>query len=125
LAGTPHALDSVPLLAKRQIVFSSEQISGDAELVCEALNAYYADNEQVVVDFCQTYGVDYLVVNLQAYSEEQLASGQIFYEPYNQEVYPRIIGQDAFVLEQVSDEIKVFQSGDLFVAPCSELVPQL
>jgi hypothetical protein len=124
LAGTPCALDNVPLFAKRQVLFNCDLGGQDANCIREALNAYYTDDAQVVMDFCQAHGVDYLVVDLGVYSEEYLAAGQIFFEPYNQELLPRIADRDAFVLEQVSDDIKIFQSEGFFVVPCDELVSQ-
>jgi hypothetical protein len=121
IAGTPCILDSVPLLAKRQILFSCEQVSQDTQLIHEALNVYYADNTQVVVDFCQAHAIDYLAVDLQTYTEEYLANGRIFFEPYNHELLPRIAGRDTFALAHVPDQLKIFQSQNLFVVPCLEL----
>jgi len=125
LAGTPHALDNVPLFAKRQVLFNRDLVSQDASLVREALNAYYTDDAQVVIDFCQAHGVDYLVVDLQVYSEEYLATEKIFFEPYNQELRPQLVDQDTFVLAQVSDDSKVFQSGSLFVVPCNSSLTKI
>jgi hypothetical protein len=121
IAGTPCALDSVPLFAQRQILFSCERAVNDPELIHEALNVYYADNTQVVVDFCQARVVDYLAVDLQVYTEEYLANGRIFFEPYNHELLPRIAGRDTFALAHVPDQLKIFQSENLFVVPCLEL----
>lgn len=119
LAGTPCVLDNVPLFAKRQILFSCEEISEDTALVYEALDIYYVDDKQVVIDFCQAHGVDYLVIDLQVYSEEYLATEKIFFEPYHQELLPQLVDRDPFVLAQVPDESKVFQSENLFVVPCN------
>jgi hypothetical protein len=124
LAGTPCVLDNVPLFAKRRILFSCEQISKDADLTRQALSAYYADDKREIVDFCQTYRVDYLVVDLGAYSEEYLAAGKIFFEPYNQELLPHIAAQDTFALAQVSEDVKIFQSEDYFVVSCNDLIVQ-
>lgn len=124
LAGTPCALDNIPLFAKRQILFSCEKIGRDPTLIREALDAYYADNAQAVVDFCRAYGVEYMVVDYRAYTEEYLEAGWVFFEPYNQQVFPLIAERDTFVLKQVPDTIKAFQSGDYFVFPCNELALQ-
>jgi hypothetical protein len=119
LAGTPCALDNVPLFAKRQILFSCEQLSPDEDLMREALDAYYAEQPRVILDFCQTYGVDYLVINRLAYTQAYLDRGWIFFEPYNQELLPRVKARDSFALAQVPDEAKVFESDGLFVVPCT------
>jgi hypothetical protein len=56
-----------------------------------------------------TNGVDYMVVDSQTYSEEYLATGRVFIEPYNQELLPQLISRDMFILNQVPDESKVLQ----------------
>jgi hypothetical protein len=118
LAGTPCALDNVPLFANRQVLFNCDFGSPDSNLVREALNAYYTDDTQVVIDFCQAHGVDYLVVDLHVYSEEYLAREKVFFEPYHQELLPQPVDRDTFVLAQITDDSKVFQSGNFFVVPC-------
>jgi hypothetical protein len=119
LAGTPCALDNVPLFAKRQILFSCEQVSRDREMMRKALDAYYAEDAEPVFQFCEEYQVAYLVANSWTYTEEYLDKGWIFFEPYNEELLPRVTARDSFVLANVLDRVKVFQVGDLFVLPCT------
>jgi hypothetical protein len=119
LGGTPCALDSVPLLAKRQVLFNRETLSRDEELIRHALDAYYAENPQRIIDFCQAHGVDHLVIDTHVYAKWFIDAGGIFYEPYNQQVLPLIRSRDTFVLAQVPEEAKIFQSGNLFVVPCT------
>jgi hypothetical protein len=121
LAGTPCALDNVPLFAKRQILFSCEQISAKAKIVVQALDAYYAEDERAVADFCREHGINYLVVDLDAYSQEYLAEERIFFEPYNQELLPLIAGRRTFALAGVAEDVRIFQSGDRFVVACDDL----
>jgi hypothetical protein len=120
LAGTPCILDNVPLFAKRQILFSCEQISQDEALMREALEAYYAEETGRVLDFCRAQGVDYLVINSHTYSEEYIEGGWLFFEPYNRELLPRVKARDTFALVEIPDDRKVFESGELFVVPCTE-----
>jgi hypothetical protein len=119
IGGTPCTLDSVPLFAKRQVIFNCEMLHQDDDVVREALNAYYAADPWQVIDFCQAYGVDYLVVDAQTYTQAYIDAGDMFFDPYNQELLPLIRSRDTFTLENVPDEAKVFQSGDLFVVPCT------
>lgn len=120
LAGTPCTLDSVPLFAQRQVLFSCESISRDSELMRRALDVYYAEDPERIVAFCRAYGVDHLVIDAETYTQAYLDEGEIFFEPYNQEVLPLVRSRETFVLAQVPDEAKVFQSGELFVVPCAE-----
>lgn len=117
IAGTPCTLGSVPLFAKRQILFSCEKFTED-EIMREALNAYYSLDKQVVSNFCLKYNVNKLVVDRQFYSKLFLTNGLFFFEPYNQEFLPRITEQTTFALIQVPDEAKLFQSENLFVISC-------
>jgi len=119
LAGTPCALDNVPLFAKRQILFSCEQMSQDNDLMREALDAYYAEDTQAILSFCQAHEIDYLIIDHRTYAQEYLDEGRVFFEPYNQELFPRIRARDTFALAHVSDGAKVFQSGNFFVVPCT------
>lgn len=124
LAGTPCALDSVSLFAKRQVLFSCEHVGLDENLIYKALEAYYTDDPRAIVGFCQENSVDYLVVDTRTYSKEYLAREQIFFEPYNQALLAHISGQDTFALAQIPDDLKIFQSGDFFVVPCAQLAVQ-
>jgi hypothetical protein len=59
------------------------------------------------------------VVDWQVYSEEYLATEKIFFEPYHQELLLQLVDRDTFVLAQISDDSKIFQSGTFFVVPCN------
>lgn len=121
LAGTPRALDNVPLLSGRQILFSREQIAHDDALTRTALEAYYSDDPQTVLDFCDSYGVDFLVVHREAYSDAYIEEGKIFYAPYNDPLLDYIADQDGFVLEEAAETANIFESGPYRVIPCSAL----
>ena len=118
LAGTPCALDNVPLFAKRQILFSCELDSDDEKLTTNAINAYYADNFRTVADFCRTYNVDYLIIDPWTYTKDYLERGWIYYEPYNHRLLPKIIQRDEFVIMQIPDREKVFENEEYFVVSC-------
>jgi hypothetical protein len=124
LAGTPCALDDVSLFAKRQILFSCEHIRPDEPLMREALKMYYTDNPQEIANFCRKHSVNYLVIDQHTYSDEFLEQGEIFFEPFNQEVLSDIAGQKSFTLAQVPNDLKIFQSGDYFVVPCDQIGSQ-
>jgi hypothetical protein len=94
-------------------------MSADAELMHEALGAYYAPDGQTVAGFCDARGVDYLVIDRKTYSEEYIAAGKVFFDPFNQELTLRTAGQNTYAVLQVSEDRKLFQSGDLFVIACS------
>jgi hypothetical protein len=119
IAGSPCALDNIPLFAGRQILFSCEKIHKDPDTMISALSAYYADQETEVAGFCQAYHVDYLVIAPQNYSKEYINKGGIFFEPYNQRLLHLIAGRNHFTLDNISDDLKVFHNQEYYVVPCS------
>ncbi|MCB0162660.1 MAG: hypothetical protein KDI79_00450 [Anaerolineae bacterium] len=120
IGGSPCALDNVDLFAKRSVVFSCEHIR-DGQVTQAGLSAYYAPDWQPVTDFCQAYGVDYLVIDLDTYSSEYLAHERVYFEPYNQALLDSIAHQEQFVLTQVPDEARLFQGDKVYVTSCDAL----
>ena len=59
-----------------------------------------------------------LVVNSEAYTDDYVRQGQMFFKPYNQELLAEIGDRDQFVLVEVPDEEKLFQAENLFVVRC-------
>jgi len=120
IAGTPCALDSVPLFARRTALFSCE-FEKSSSVIPEALSAYYTDDPEVIIDFCRTYQIDYLVVDSEAYTSEYVQRGQMFFKPYNHQLLTRIGDRDQFVLAEVPNEEKLFQAENYFVVRCDSL----
>ncbi|HEX9924570.1 MAG TPA: hypothetical protein VGD99_18075 [Anaerolineae bacterium] len=120
IAGTPCALNSIELFAERSVLFSCEHY-GNGALTMDALETYYTADPQRVSQFCDNYGVDYLVVDLRTYEDEYFVQEKIFFEPYNQQIKAVIAGQDRFVLTDVPAEKKLFQNETLYVAACGAL----
>ncbi|MCB9098300.1 MAG: hypothetical protein H6632_02085 [Anaerolineales bacterium] len=121
IAGTPCAINSVELFARRSVLFSCEQSHGDSRAIRTALMAYYAADTQTIGQFCAEYGVNYLVIDRQSYSPEYLAQNDIYFEPYNHELLSVIARQDRFILADLPDEIKLFQNGPIYVVECAQL----
>jgi hypothetical protein len=120
IAGIPWAVDKIQLFAKRQILFGLYMPSDDEALTRDALNAYYTDDKQVVLDFCKEYGVDYLVIDHQAFTAEAL-NGLIYFEPYSSEIQAKVEPSDDFALLDISPAAEVFQSGRFSVASCEKM----
>jgi hypothetical protein len=121
LAGTPCALDNVPLFAKRQILFSCEKLVNDPPRVRQSLLAYYSSDAEDVAAFCRQFGVDYLVVDEAAYAPEYLDRGRLFFEPYNDELVSAVAGRESFALAEVPEEDRLFQAESLYVVACDAL----
>ena len=118
IAGTPCALDNVPLFAGRQILFSCEKISRDADLTRQAFEAYYSAEGDLITDFCLTNAIDYLVIHRDTYTEEYLRQEKIFFSPYNEYILSFIGERSNFALAEIPEEAKLFISGDWSIIPC-------
>ncbi|MEM7032855.1 MAG: hypothetical protein AAF629_25120, partial [Chloroflexota bacterium] len=121
IAGTPQSLDSIELLAQRQVLFSYEHPRNDfnGQIIYQALGAYYAENPQEIQAFCQTFQIDYLIIDPETYTDQYIAENGLFYEPYNQKLLTDISQYEQFILNDIPDEQKVFQNERDFVIPCN------
>ncbi len=117
LMGDPEVMTGIPLFAKRSVLFRSLQPNLSAPIL-PFFDAYYAESPQGVLDFCRQYSIDYFVINQGQFAPDYLAAGQFFYDPYNEIIAQTVATRTHFVLPQIADEHKLFQSGDLFVIPC-------
>jgi hypothetical protein len=121
LAGTPCALDNVPLFAKRQVHFSCENISASIATVRQSLLAYYSNDPAEVTAFCRLYGIDYLVVDEATYTPDYIGEGRLFFEPWNAELVPIVANRASFALTEVSKADRLFQAESLYVVACDAL----
>ena len=90
-AGHPNLMDNVPTFAKRRALATFElahpwskgywqQVKPRLE---DLFTAYYAEDPQVVRDFCRKYKISFLVVDDRHFSPEFLAGGR-FLIPFDQ-----------------------------------------
>jgi hypothetical protein len=114
LAGESDVMTGIPLFSKRAVLFRRLFPREDAPIV-GFFDAQYAESPQVVLDFCERYGVDYLVIDSAVFGPDYLARGDFFYQPYNDEIVKLVAGRSDFVLPDVKP---VFASGSLSVIRC-------
>jgi hypothetical protein len=119
LAGDLVQMDNIPLFAHRSVLFSFEITNVDESRILAFFDAYYAESSETILGFCRDYGVEYLVVNLQQFSPDYLENGVFFLAPHNETIAESVAARSDFILPQISDDRRLFQSGDLFVIPCS------
>jgi hypothetical protein len=118
LAGTPCALDNIPLFARRQVLFNCDLFSRDPTLTRDSLDAYYTDSPQVLSSFCQKYGVDYFVIDQRAYTQEYFKNEKIYFEPYNQEILSKVMNGEEYILADIPYSEKSFQNETFSVVSC-------
>jgi hypothetical protein len=120
LAGDPWRASNIPLFSKRSVLFSAEIIGVDDRTILDFYDAYYSDSSKSIVSFCREYNVQYLVINQGQFSPDFLAQGYYFYAPYNATIAQTVGTRSRFILPQIPDDRKAFQSNSLFVVECDE-----
>ncbi|MFL7792384.1 MAG: hypothetical protein AB8I69_09610 [Anaerolineae bacterium] len=113
-AGESDVIDGVPLFSERAALFRRLLPREDAPIL-EFFDAQYAESPEVVLDFCERYGVDYLVIDNRTFDPDYLAAGNFFYQPYNDEIVDLVAGRSDFILPDVEP---VFASGPFSVIKC-------
>lgn len=91
IAGHPDLMDNALTFGKRPALATFELAHPWSEgywrrlrpRLTELFAAYYADDPQVVRDFCRKYGISYLVVDDRHFTPEFMAGGR-FLVPFNQ-----------------------------------------
>ncbi len=116
--GSPCLLSDIPTFSQRQVLFSCEQPHPNADVMSQALTAYYAPSFDEVLNFCQQHQINYLVVNETDFTPEAIQSGLYYYEPYNSMLASTIQVQENFALMQIPEEDKLFQIDGIFVVSC-------
>jgi hypothetical protein len=105
LAGHPNLMDNVLTFAKRPALATFELAHPWSKGYWEQLRprledlftAYYAEDPQVVRDFCRKYNISFLVVDDRHYTPEFLAGGK-FLVPFNQPLQRKKKGMAEWVI---------------------------
>lgn len=120
-AGSPEELTGIPLFSKRTVLFRRLFPAKDAPIV-PMFEAYYAEDGEEILAFCEQYGVDYWVIDGGDFLKEYIKDGEFFFAPYNAQIQDIVSSRNAFALPRAE---KSFVSGDLAVIPCSPAsIPQ-
>jgi hypothetical protein len=117
LMGDPDVMSGIPLLSQRSVLFRALQHKPSAPIL-QFFDVYYAKSPHAVLDFCQAYSIDYLVINREQFAPDYLAASKFFYNPYNEVIAQTVAARTSFILPQIPNDRKLFQSDDLFVIPC-------
>jgi hypothetical protein len=114
IAGDPQVMDGVPLFSKRSVLFKKLQTRSDAPVV-EFFDAYYAESVEKIVAFCQSYDVDYLVIDRSDFSMDLMERQEFFSQPYNDAIVELLAGRSGFVAPELEP---IFVEGSMAVVRC-------
>jgi hypothetical protein len=123
LSGSPDELSDITLFSQRDVLIKDFEPDNNYDLqpdnnmpIVEAMDAYYAENPAAIVEFCQRYGVDYLVRDEKDFAHSFINKGQ-FFSLDNEVIQERVSGRKDFALMHMEP---VFQSGPLAVIECDD-----
>jgi hypothetical protein len=118
LTGTPDA-NHIPMFGQRSVLLTYERLGPGFKGTIDALLAYYADDPDDLLAFCDQYGVSYLVVNEQDFIQVREPDHRYFYEPYHSIVAPQLEQRNTFVLEMLPDSARSFQQDEWSLVACT------
>ncbi|MFW5942922.1 MAG: hypothetical protein ACOCXI_14065, partial [Chloroflexota bacterium] len=116
IAGSPCALDDVQFYSHRRVLYSCWRF--EDERVTAGLEAYYADEGQQVISFCEQHDVDYLVLDEETLDPAVIESKTYFYEPYATALQPGLQERTTFALSDPPPEAILFTRDNLSVVSC-------
>ncbi|MCB9098312.1 MAG: hypothetical protein H6632_02145 [Anaerolineales bacterium] len=97
IAGEPELMAGVPLFSQRSVLFSALHPNLDAPIL-DYFDMQYAESPEKVLNFCQDYKVNYLVLDTTNFAPQFLANKQFFYQPYNDLIVDMVATRSHFVL---------------------------
>jgi hypothetical protein len=121
IAGDPEVMSNIPPVAKRSVFLSSEISYVGDQRVRDFFDAYYAESRQEVYAFCGSYGVDYLVVNRNHFSDQYLERGLFFYAPHNEYILDLVEDHQHFFLASIPEAEHLFSIEDFFLWRCTRV----
>ncbi|UCG23064.1 MAG: hypothetical protein JSW55_12965 [Chloroflexota bacterium] len=119
LASGSCVLDNIPMFARRQALWTCENISASKQvMIVDTLKAYYAASLDSVLNFCRQYEVDYVVVSKEAFEESQVKVGDYPFGAYRAFLTAEADPLASHVLGDVPDSMRVYEDEDVIVVQC-------
>jgi hypothetical protein len=123
LAAHPYLADNIPTFAQRKVLVNSELSHPWFDTYWHTLKmrttdfftAYYATDGQSIREFCEKYGIEYLVVDKRHFTSAYLEEGKVYFEPFNTAIKELVRNRQDFALLRVSEGDKLFVDGEVFV----------
>lgn len=123
IAAHPKLADGIPIFARRKVLIKYELASPIYSHFWREIkrrtyaffDAYYAENLSSVVQFCETNGIDYLVVDKDHFTEKYLTKKRIYFEPFDTYAKNMISKRRIFALMHIPEEEKLFTNDSIFV----------
>jgi hypothetical protein len=115
VVGEPELMMGIPLYARRRVMFSALHPDVGAPIL-DFFDAQYAESPEEVFDFCQRFGVDYLIRNTINFTPNYLNQEEFFFQPYNDLIVEMVASRSNFVLPRLQP---VYTSGSFAVISCS------
>ena len=122
VAGHPELLDGVPIFSKRK-AFVAKDMSVPLfdnywetvkKRTFDIFTAYYSEDPAEICELCRKNNIEYIIVDRRHYTESYISEG-VYFEPFNSFVSNIVRNRKNYVLNDISDEYKIYNDGDIFV----------
>jgi len=129
IAAHPFIADSIPLLAKKK-VFINFELSHPwynnywrtiKKRTFSFFDAYYAEDQKNIYEFCKQNKIDYLIVDTNHFSKNYLEAKQFYFEPFNSYVINLIKNRKKFALANLPNFKKDFVEDNIFLVKSDKL----
>ena len=128
VGGHPELVDGVPTFSKRKVFIAKDMsvpLFGNywetvKKRTFDLFTAYYSDDPAEIYELCRNNNIDYLIVDRRHYDDEYIAEG-VYFEPFNSFVIDIVKNKKEYFLEEISDEYKNYNAGDVFVVAVEKL----
>ncbi|RLD21427.1 MAG: hypothetical protein DRI69_04035 [Bacteroidetes bacterium] len=129
IASHPALADPIPTVTGRRVLFNTamalpffdkywSEISNRARSFVEA---YYSEDINEVIEFCNEFHVEYIIVRTSDFADAYLTKAHIAWEPYGTWVKEASANKHDFALPGIPDKCKLYNENGLFVISASTL----
>jgi hypothetical protein len=133
IAGSPRAVDPIPVVAHRRVLVSYEtaiplysDYYGEVKArIGRLLDGYYATSMGEVGRFCRDDGLAALLVDLEDFTQAGLEKGTGFGEPFDTRWRASLAPGRAFALPAFAERHAVASEGSLRLVACSDVTREM
>ncbi len=131
IASHPSLADPIPTITGRRVLFNTAMALPFFDNYWSKINiraqsfveAYYSENINDVIKFCDAFNVDYIIVQSFHFSDEYLNKNHRIWEPYFTWERKASVNKNDFALMQISSKSIVYEDVDLIVVSVNDLRP--
>jgi hypothetical protein len=131
IAGHPMDMCEIRTLSKRKVFVDNEMSSPHHNIyygkmkkrINDFFRLYYSASISEVLELCDLYHIDYLVVNKKHFEQKYLDKKEFFYNPYNGDVSILALRNTGkgFVLKRFAAQHRIYEDANYYVIKADDL----